>query len=92
MTDKLKPWSAEVSRRSVLRVAVCAAAAAPIMLAATSPALASKMSKSAVGYKGSPKGSQKCSNCALFIAPSSCKSVEGPVSPNGWCKIWVKKG
>jgi hypothetical protein len=26
----------------------------------------------------------------LFIAPSSCKSVEDPISANGWCKIWVK--
>jgi hypothetical protein len=50
------------------------------------------MSKSSVGYRGSPKGSQKCSNCALFIAPATCKSVEGPISPNGWCNIWVKKG
>jgi len=92
MAHNQKPWSAELSRRSVLQAVASAAAAAPIMLAATSPALASKMSKSSVGYQGSPKGSQKCSNCALFIAPSSCKSVEGPVSPNGWCKIWVKKG
>jgi High potential iron-sulfur protein len=92
MTDKTNKRSAEISRRSILQVIAWAAGAVPIMLASTGPALASKMSKSSVGYRGSPKGSQKCSNCALFIAPSSCKSVEGPVSPNGWCKIWVKKG
>jgi hypothetical protein len=91
MSDELKRWSAEISRRSVLRMVAVAAGAVPIMLAATAPALASKMSKSSVGYRGSPKGSQKCSNCALFIAPASCKSVEGPISPNGWCNIWVKR-
>ena len=62
------------------------------MLAATSPALAAKMSKSSVVYQGSPKGSQKCSNCSHFVPPSSCRNVEGPVSANGWCRIWVKKG
>jgi hypothetical protein len=91
MTDK-KRWSAEISRRSVLQAVACAAGAAPIILGTTSPALAAKMSKTTVGYQDQPSGNQNCSNCALFIAPSSCKSVEDPISPSGWCKIWIKKG
>jgi len=31
-----------------------------------------------------PKGDQACENCALFEAPSSCKTVDGTVSPQGW--------
>jgi len=82
----------EISRRFILQAIAWVGGAAPVMLASAGPAWATKMSKSSVGYQGSPKGSQKCSNCALFVPPSSCKSVEGPVSANGWCKIWVKKG
>jgi hypothetical protein len=26
-----------------------------------------------------------------FIAPDSCKVVEGKISPNGYCIAWVKK-
>jgi hypothetical protein len=27
----------------------------------------------------------------VFEPPSTCKTVEGTVSPDGWCKIYVKK-
>jgi hypothetical protein len=53
--------------------------------------LAAKMSKASVAYQNSPKGSQNCANCKLFISPASCKLVEGPISANGWCKLWVGK-
>jgi hypothetical protein len=25
----------------------------------------------------------------LFIPPSSCRLVEGPISAHGWCRLWV---
>jgi hypothetical protein len=78
----------ELSRRALLQAAA-AAGAVPALMMATTPASA-KMSQAAVAYQDSPKGSANCANCKLFIAPSSCKSVVGVVSPNGWCKIWVK--
>jgi hypothetical protein len=28
---------------------------------------------------------------ALFEAPSSCKTVDGTVSPQGWCMVYAKK-
>lgn len=76
-----------LSRRGLLQAAV--AGAVPALILATRSASA-KMSPAGVAYQGSPHGSQNCANCKLFIAPSSCKSVSGEVSPNGWCKIWVK--
>lgn len=89
MADNQK-WSTNISRRSVLQGVTCAVVT-PIILATTYPAAsAAKMSQSSVGYRNSPNGSQSCANCMLFIAPSSCKSVEDPISANGWCKIWVK--
>ena len=43
-----------------------------------------------VAYQDTPKGTQNCANCKLFEAPNACKSVEGAISPSGWCKIWIK--
>ena len=80
----------EISRRSVMQALSFAIISAPAMLTSRS-ALAAKMSKAAAAYQNSPKGSQSCANCKLFVPPSSCTLVEGPISPKGWCKFWVGK-
>jgi hypothetical protein len=49
------------------------------------------MSQPSVGYQQSPKDDQKCSNCSLFQEPNACTLVDGNISPEGWCKFWVKK-
>jgi hypothetical protein len=90
MTEAPKIWSTDLSRRCLLRRAACAAGAMTVLGGGIQTAMAGKMPKSAVSYRDSPKGSQSCSNCRLFIAPNACRSVEGPISPNGWCSIWVK--
>ncbi len=87
-----EPKSAmELSRRCVLQRAASVTGAAVILGLGVNTAMAGKMPQSAVGYQGSPKGAQSCSNCRLFQAPSACQSVEGTISPNGWCRIYVKK-
>lgn len=49
-----------------------------------------KVSQSSVRYQPQPRGDQKCANCMHFIADSNtCKLVEGTISPEGWCVIWV---
>lgn len=49
-----------------------------------------KVSQSSVQYQPQPRGEQKCANCMHFIADSNtCKLVEGTISPEGWCVIWV---
>ena len=30
-----------------------------------------------------------CATCTLFVAPRSCKAVDGEISPNGWCKAYA---
>jgi len=50
-----------------------------------------KTSKEQVQYQDQPKGEQKCANCMHFIAPNSCKLVEGEISPEGWCTLWAQK-
>jgi len=42
-------------------------------------------------YQDKPNGDQRCENCAQFVAPASCKVVDGAISPNGYCIVWVKK-
>jgi hypothetical protein len=86
---KIVIGSTEITRRSVL-AGVAAAGSIPVLAMSACPALA-KMSEASVAYQDAPKGDRSCANCALFQAPSSCKTVGGVISPNGWCKIWVKK-
>ncbi len=80
---KLQP----VSRRAVL---VAAVGAAPL-LALMSGGAEAKMAQTAVRYQASPKDGRQCDGCKLFVAPNSCKTVAGDISPAGWCALWVKK-
>lgn len=54
----------------------------------TSAAFAAKASPGSVAYRDSPNGDKNCASCKLFVSPGGCKSVDGAVSPNGWCRIW----
>lgn len=56
---------------------------------ASDPATAQqKMSREASQYQDTPKGIQTCSICTLYLPPSACKSVEGEIAANGWCKLF----
>lgn len=82
-----------VSRRSVLKQAVLLAGAgltASVLPARTAHAQG-KASKAAMKYQDKPEGNKKCSDCLQFVAPDSCKVVEGTINPNGYCLAWVKK-
>ena len=86
--------SSKISRRQVLTVAAGAAgtvAGVTAMVGASTPARAAKAPQKAVKYQDTPKGEQRCENCALFEPPSSCKTVDGTVSPEGWCMVYAKK-
>lgn len=49
-----------------------------------------KASKAVAKYQNEPKGSEKCSNCNMWIEPNGCTSVKGKISPDGWCK-WYSR-
>lgn len=60
--------------------------------ARATPESVNKLSKAQVKYQEQPKGDQHCAGCLHFIAESNtCKVVEGPINPQGWCTIWVKR-
>jgi hypothetical protein len=78
-----------LSRRSLLRGA---AAAAGILGTTSNLAKAQpKISKVAVNYQDHPDGDKRCDKCAQFQPPNSCKMVEGSISPQGSCRIFMPK-
>jgi len=82
-----------ISRRQVLTVTAGAAGTITglaALVGASTPAQA-KAAQKAVKYQDTPKGEQRCDNCALFEPPSSCKTVDGTISPEGWCMVYAKK-
>lgn len=92
MSKQSKPATGEMSRRRFLGTAAVGGGALIAVTFGARPAAAGgKMSQSSVKYQPHPKGKQQCSNCALFVAPASCKVVEGPISPEGWCQIYAPK-
>jgi anaerobic selenocysteine-containing dehydrogenase len=81
----------KISRRTILRGAVVTAAAVPVLLSGMTAAYA-KVKQAEVKYQQTPKDGQKCSDCANFEAPKSCKLVDGEINPEGYCQLFKKKG
>ena len=78
-----------LSRRRIVGL-VLSSAAASMVLGVTSRLFASdKMTRQQAEYQDTPKGISMCATCTLFEPPAACKVVEGPVSPNGWCKAFA---
>jgi len=77
----------KVSRRVVLRGALVAAGAVPVLLSGITAAEA-KVKQTDVHYQQTPKDGLQCSNCANFEAPKSCKLVDGEINPNGYCQLF----
>jgi len=90
-----------LSRRAVLRGALMVGCSllvpaslfsSPANAATAAPSAATKQSKASVKYQNKPNGDQKCGTCTNFIAASkTCKLVEGPINPDGYCILWAKK-
>jgi hypothetical protein len=69
-----------------------AAPVTPTPMEPAAPAAQAKVSQASVQYQAQPKDGKKCADCMHFIAESNtCKLVEGNISPDGWCAIWVMK-
>ena len=80
--------SGRVSRRTVL---LGAAGALPLVALGATGAQAAKLSMTAVHYQFEPKDGKHCSICNFYVAPSSCKQVEGTIVPNGYCMLFAAK-
>ena len=73
------------------RRAVLIAAGATSLLGLMSDSADAKIAQTGVRYQDFPKDGKQCDGCKLFIAPNACKTVDGAISPQGWCALWVKK-
>ncbi|MGL6159237.1 high-potential iron-sulfur protein [Microbulbifer sp.] len=81
-----------IGRRKFLKLCGCSLALLPVALIATDRAVAQgKAKKEAVQYQDTPKNGQKCADCQLFTPPDGCQVVEGKISPEGWCSLFVVK-
>ena len=87
MSSKLKSWSAVYCRRRLLLIAAAAVGAATAGSIGSSEA-ALKVSASVAGYQDNPNGDKQCSKCVHFLPPSSCKMVDGTISPQGYCRLF----
>ena len=56
-----------------------------------------KLAKSAVAYQETAKNGKDCDDCIQFVpgasaqAPATCKIVDGPISPHGYCLAFTPK-
>lgn len=48
-----------------------------------------KQTKAEAQYQDHPNGQQHCGVCANFIPPADCRVIQGPVSPDGWCRNFL---
>jgi hypothetical protein len=77
------------ARRRWIRVALRGVAAGLTVGVVARAAAQEKMTRQEADYQDSPKDIRMCATCTLFVPPKSCKVVDGEVSPNGWCKLFV---
>jgi hypothetical protein len=82
--------SGPLCRRAFLQsLAVAAGGAAACCATATTAGAAPKISKKAVAYQDHADGDKRCDKCAQFQPPDACKMVEGPINPQGSCRIFI---
>ena len=80
-----------ISRRVVLNRAALSFGAAAAAAVVSPAAAQQKLSQADAKYQTTPKADQRCDGCTNFQPPNACKFVQGDISPNGWCQLFVAK-
>ena len=57
---------------------------------------AAKADRAVLRYQDQPKDGKICTDCWAYVVgrnatEGTCKAIEGPVSPNGWCMAFSPK-
>ena len=73
-------------RRPLLRPALASGCGRWTPIAKT---VADKLSQRDVQYQATPRSCGVCLNC--IAGANACKVVEGRISPEGWCSVWVAR-
>ena len=48
------------------------------------------MTKDAAGYTDKASGERRCGGCGMYHDNRTCDLVDGRISPEGWCRHWIK--
>jgi hypothetical protein len=92
MTRQSSSTKSGVCRRSLLKsVPIIAGAIFTTSAIPESVFAQTKLTHEAAKYQDQPKDGQKCADCVFFEPPSDCKTVESPISPEGWCQLFAAK-
>ncbi len=91
--DSIMNEPTKSSRRCIMRtgLGLIAGAAAIAGASTTAKAQDQKIAKTLVQYQEQPKDGAECDKCVNWIAPGSCKIVEGQINPKGWCVAYAPK-
>ena len=90
MSNEMEDQDESATRRTLLQWAVATVSAAAVVAVQTQRASGTiKISKAAVAYQDHPQGDKQCAKCLQFVAPNSCKMVDGVVSSQGFCRIFT---
>ncbi len=89
MKNSNKIGSALISRRTLFSGGAVAGAA--LLLPATEANATVKLSKDSVKFQTVASNGHNCGSCKLFLAPSDCTFVQGPISSDCSCWIWRNK-
>jgi hypothetical protein len=84
-----KKESAPISRRQLVATGFAVGSAA--LLPALNANAMTKVSKTAVHFTDIAGNGHNCGACNNFMAPSSCRFVDGAVSKECSCWIWSSK-
>lgn len=92
-SDREPPDDRLSRRRALQTLAGCATLAglAPSLLGGAPVYAQSKVSQKTATYQDHPNDGKNCATCNYFRPPQSCQLVDGTISPNGWCKFYLKK-
>ena len=92
MADQPSAPKDGVCRRSLIKsVPMIAGAIISATVIPDSLFAQTKISHEVAKYQDQPNNGQQCSTCVQFEPPSGCKTVESPISPNGWCQLYTAK-
>lgn len=95
MASNMKP----VTRRAMLeKCALVTISAIPLALALRGgPGAAAGVAKADLQYQDHPNDGGRCANCVAYVPPAdgtangTCRIVDGPISPDGWCIAFSPK-
>ena len=81
-----KQTDVNLSRRTILKAGLTVLATG-----VSATASAQKIAQTSVQYVDKSTNGMMCEQCIQFVAPGSCKVVDGKINPKGYCVAFAPK-